>query len=303
MDVVSTAGMGIAPFDPEEREGRIYGRGSCDCKAGIACLLAALAAFARVDERPPANLIFIGMVGEETHFEGAKAILNEQAVQADGALIAEPTMCQAITAHKGGARYRVRTLGRAAHGALPELGVNAISKMTQVIQRLEEELIPELAKRNHRLCGPATMNIGLIKGGIQPNFVPDRCEITIDRRVIPGERAAETVEEVRRLLEQLAKEDSKFRYELDPFLHFDPMEAPLESEVVRCSMAATKQEAPAGVAYGTDASYLQHLGIPCVVLGPGSIDQAHQAVEYVALEQVERCADIFRDIIVNFGRS
>jgi acetylornithine deacetylase/succinyl-diaminopimelate desuccinylase family protein len=286
MDIVSIAGMEIPPFDPVEREGRIYGRGSCDTKAGIACLLAALSAFARVGERPPANLIFIGMVGEETNFEGAEVLVERKSVQADGALVAEPTMCQTVTAHKGGSRYRLRTLGRAAHGALPQLGVNAISKMMRVIQLLEEQLMPQLAERDHALCGPPTMNIGLITGGIQPNFVPDQCEITIDRRLIPGERGVETISEVRRLVEKLAQDDPEFRFEIEPYLTFEPMEAPLESEIVQCAMAATGQTQPEGVAYGTDASYLQRLGFPCVVLGPGSIAQAHGAVEYVAVEQV-----------------
>ncbi|MBN1517248.1 M20 family metallopeptidase [Candidatus Sumerlaeota bacterium] len=302
MDVVSTRGMTIAPFDPVQRDGRVYGRGSCDTKGAMACMLAAMLALRRSGETPPANVVFCAMVGEETDFEGAKQFAADPPVRADAAIIGEPTNCRVVSAHKGGMRYYITTRGVAAHGAMPELGVNAIENMARVIRVLREEIMPRYKDRAHPLVGPPTINIGLIEGGTQVNFVPDYCRIMIDQRITPGEDLRATLDEIAQALRAAEQRDgAPLNFEFEHRLGFDPMEAPNGSEIVRCCLSAVNQDEPLGVAYGTDGSFMQATGMHCVLLGPGDIAQAHAADEWIEIAQLQRCAGIYLKILQTYS--
>ena len=301
MDVVSSKGMTIEPFNPLEKDGRIYGRGACDTKGSMACMLETISSFVRSDQIPPATIVFVGMVGEEVGFDGAKKFVELNEVPADGAIIGEPTLCQTITAHKGGMRYDVMTKGQSAHGSKPELGKSAIYDIVKVIELFQNELIPRFEKQTHPLCGHSTINIGTIKGGVQVNFVPDECVIRIDQRLIPGEDKNLTLAILIEALENLQKNYSDLKVDLRNVFQFDAMETDPASELAQCCFQACGQTEPLGVPYGTDGSFIQQLNIPCVILGPGSIEQAHHSEEYIEIEQLNRCAEIYRQIIQTFG--
>ena len=296
MDTVSVRGMTIPPFEPAIRDGRLHGRGSCDTKAGLAAMMHALAAITVDGITPPCEIWLAAVVDEEYSFQGVIRLCQD--LRANAAIVAEPTELRLVTASKGVLRWRMRTRGKAAHSAKPHLGVNAISHMAAVIQALDQQT-KTLTARSHPLLGPATLNIGQIHGGEQINFVPDLCEIAIDRRLIPGEDAEEVWAGYAQLAVHLGAEMDR------PLLADAPLETPAASDVVhvaqRVLAALGHPIAPAGVPFGSDASKLARQGIPSIIFGPGSIDRAHAAIEYVECDQVLLAAAFFRHFILEFA--
>jgi acetylornithine deacetylase/succinyl-diaminopimelate desuccinylase family protein len=295
MDTVSVSGMTIPPFEPKIEDGRLYGRGSCDTKAGLAAMMHAMATIKSQGITPPCEIWLAAVVDEEYSFKGVLRLC--EGLQAQAAIVAEPTEMRLVSASKGVLRWRMRTIGKAAHSAKPHLGVNAISHMAAVIQALDQQA-KTLAPNVHPLLGPGTLNIGLIHGGEQINFVPDRCEIAIDRRLIPGEDPEETWAGYAQLAAHLGAEIDR------PMIADSPLETPTTSDVVhtaqRVLVALGRPVAAVGVPFGSDASKLARQGVPSIIFGPGSIDRAHAAIEYVETDQVLEAATFFRHFILEF---
>jgi len=186
MDTASELGMSADPFLPTRKANRMYGRGSCDTKGGLAAMMHAVKAL-KDSGRPLQNSVLLAATAdEEFAFRGVLKVL-ESGVKGDGAIVAEPTDLNTVVASKGVLRWRIRTRGKAAHSAKPHLGVNAISKMARLVLAIEEKCHPALEKQQHALLGRPTLNIGVIQGGVQVNQVPDSCAIELDRRMLPGE--------------------------------------------------------------------------------------------------------------------
>jgi acetylornithine deacetylase len=269
-------------------------------------MLAAMARLKADGERPRANVVLVAAVDEEYTFQGALAIVADR-LRAEGAMVGEPTTLQPVIAHKGVVRWGVQVLGRAAHTARPDEGINAIAGMLEVLAALraswERTLVAE-----HPLLGRATATIVSIEGGVAANVVPDRCRATIDRRTLPGEDPDAVLRACDAELEQLRQAAPAWQVEREePFVRDYALETDPDDPVVRATVAAllrvTGREArPCGVPYGTDASKLSRLGgIPCVVLGAGDIAQAHTADEYVELDQVAQAAEIYYQTARLFG--
>ena len=205
--------------------------------------------------------------------------------KADLAIVGEPTKLQVVTAHKGSLWLQLETRGRAAHGATPQLGKNAVHEMARIVDVLETDYAAQLRRRKHKLLGTATVNVGTICGGTQPNIVPDGCTISIDRRTLPGETEAGVRREIAALLQakKLAAKISSAKRTPASSLETNP-KLPLVRQFLRCA----KQAKPAGVDYFCDAAVLSAGGIPSVVFGPGDIAQAHTADEWISLAELER---------------
>ena len=291
------------PFTPRLDGDRLYGRGACDTKASVAAMLTALQSVLPLPGRAATVTVAFTM-GEELGHLGATARV-ESGFRADGAVVGEPTSLDLVVAHKGAARFKVVVVGRSAHSSNPQEGVNAIGKMAKVIRALEERIVPELALRRHPLVGAPTLSVGRIEGGLQVNIVPDRCSIEIDRRLNPGERWADVHRTLGSLLQDLRTDDPDLQATVEePFQLLGSMETPADAPILGIAQEATRRidgEHPIrGVSYGTDAAELSAVGIPCVVLGPGDIAQAHTAAEYVELQQVVKAAGIYREMMLRF---
>jgi len=271
-------------FRPREKNGRLHGRGACDTKGSIAAMFTALLELAGSRQRPnETEIFFAGLVDEENAQSGSRALVAK-GFKADLAIVGEPTRLQVVTAHKGDLWLQLETRGKAAHGARPELGENAVHEMARIVDVFETSYAARLRKRRHPLLGHPTISVGEIAGGTQPNIVPDRCRISIDRRTIPGETEAGVRREIKGLLKKNRLSAALLNIRNAPC---PPMETNILLPLVKQFLANAGQSKPAGVHYFCDAAVLSGGGIPCVVFGPGDIAQAHTADEWISLRQLE----------------
>lgn len=285
---------------------RLYGRGSCDTKASAAAMLGAMQRLSSAGAFA-GTVIFAGVADEEAIMLGAKALLD-LSPRPDAVVIGEPTSLRPVRAHNGFGRIRIVTHGRAAHTSKAHLGINAVSAAARVVRTLEAELSPGLADRAHPLAGPALLTASVIHGGAAPNIVPDRCEVVLDRRIAPGEDPQQALAEIDAVLDRLRADGDEITRE-EPFALLPGVETPEDDQIVGAAVAACwdvlgLRTTPEGVPYSTDACYLSGVGnIPSVVLGPGSIDQAHTDDEWVDLDEVERGVDLYQALCRTFLRS
>jgi acetylornithine deacetylase/succinyl-diaminopimelate desuccinylase-like protein len=287
LDTIGAGAPGC--FDPQLRAGRLHGRGACDTKGSVAAMLTALCQVAESPRRPrTTEIVFAGLVDEE-HAQAGSRALARSGFKADLAIVGEPTRGAVVTAHKGSLWLRIETRGKAAHGSKPELGINAIHRMARVVDLIESDYAASLQQRKHPLLGHATVNVGLIAGGTQPNIVPDQCWVEIDRRTLPSETEAgvrgEITACVRPLGVKILMDDTK----LAPC---EPMETDAKLLLVSALMRCAGQRGPLGADFYCDAAVLSAAGIPSVVFGPGDIAQAHTADEWISLAALERATRV-----------
>ncbi len=320
-DTVGVAGMQIDPFTGAESGGRIYGRGACDVKGGMAAMLAALAQ----SQNRLGTIILAFTVNEECGFTGAKALCRLWAqghasdllpmegeektrgtlplaelreLRPDRAIVAEPTDLAVVVTHKGIVRWRCHTRGRAAHSSQPRQGKNAIYAMTDVITAIREFDREVLAHRGADcLCGRPTVSVNMIQGGTGANVVPDHAMIDIDLRLMPGEVPSDAQQELIEFIAARISTDAIVEHEA-PWNQSRGMEADgnraWAEEVARIASFAGRASEIVGVPYGTDAWVFASHGIPTVVIGPGSILQAHTEDEWISIADLERGVEVYR---------
>ena len=271
-------------FTPTVRGGKMYGRGACDTKGSVAAFVSAMYELAKAKDRPrETEVVFVGLADEERGQGGSRAFAKS-GFKADLAIVGEPTRCQVVTAHKGSVFVEIETRGKAAHGATPQFGRNAVLTMARVVEFLETDYRKQLQRRTHPLLGPASVSVGTICGGSQPNIVPDRCQLSVDRRTLPGETDVRVCREIAALLRSRGLTAKFSSGRLAPCL---PLETDPRLPLVRQFLCSARQPRAVGVHYFCDAAVLAGGGIPSVVFGPGDIAQAHTADEWIALSQLE----------------
>lgn len=302
---VDTAGvedMVVPPFEPTISNGRMRGRGTCDTKAGLAAMMHAIADLKASGKIPLCEVWVVAAVDEENSYRGVAKLCEN--IQASAAVVAEPTEMKLAIASKGCVRFRITTRGKSAHSSEPRLGANAIQHMARVIDTLAD-YARRMRAFSHPLVGSPTLNVGLIEGGTQVNVVPGSCWIEIDRRLVPGEQASTAIDDIRKELEGLRGTDHDLEVIVEPMLLQDwPFETPASSPIVSQASQALQDTGldpePVGVPFGSDASKLSMAGVPSIVMGPGSIAQAHTEDEFVDLDQVEKAFEVYRHLMATF---
>lgn len=291
IDTVGVAGM-EKPFDPVERDGRLYGRGAQDMKGGVAAMIGAARAIAQSGGLACGRLLIAAVIDEEHASLGAEALVAK--FRADAGVVTEPTDLDIAVAHKGFQWVEIETHGRAAHGSRPLEGRDAIFRMGRVLSRLEA-LDGELqAGRAHPLLGTASLHASLVAGGRELSSYPDRCTLQMERRTLPGESDRAAFDEAQSILESIRLSDPSFEgeatltfgrspYEIDPAHSLPDL---LASAASRVGHRARR----VGMTFWTDAAILGAAGIPSVLFGPGGAG-LHSTEEYVRVREVEICRD------------
>jgi acetylornithine deacetylase len=299
LDTVGVEGM-RKPFDPVEREGRLYGRGAQDMKGGLAAILGAVEALARSGGLAAGRLIIAAVADEEHASLGADALVKRW--RADAAIVAEPTDLVVAVAHKGFSWVEVETSGRAAHGSRPADGRDAILGMGRVLARLEALDRDLQARPPHPLLGTASLHASLISGGRELSTYPDRCLLQAERRTLPGEPVGVFGREVEGILADLRAAEPTFEARAREVFSRPPYETPAGQDLLRhlkAALARTSRPVRCeGMSFWTDAAILGSAGIPSVVFGPGGAG-LHGLEEFVNVDEVLAC----RDVLVELSRA
>ena len=291
IDTVGVAGM-EAPFQPVHRDGRLYGRGAQDMKAGVAAMLGAARALAEGGGLERGTLVVAAVVDEEHASLGAEALVEKW--RADAAVVTEPTDLDVAIAHKGFQWIEIETRGQTAHGSRPDDGRDAILRMGRVLGRLES-LGRRLQTRSaHRLLGTASLHASIIAGGVEMSSYPDRCRLQMERRTLPGESSGVGLQEAEAILDRLRNDDWEFWGDARLICGREPYEIDrahaLPTALVRAAMSVGCQARRVGMTYWSDAAILGAARIPSVLFGPGG-GGLHSPEEYVRLKDVCVCRD------------
>lgn len=314
LDTVPAYGM-ENPFNGEIKDGKLYGRGSCDMKGALAAMIFSMISLKRDGIELKGDLYFTGVIDEEEKGKGI-AQLIQSGPCTDGAIIGEPTNLRIAAGNKGLEWMEIVVLGKTVHGGEMDKGINAISKAAKLITRLETTYIPKLVEKRHHFLGAPTLNLGTIIGGDQPSSVPGQCSIRVDRRWVPGETIEEVYQGIETVIRELKQEDSQFNAELkdifekDDLMPHQPFFTKEDDPLINATknaMISMKKEGyilnkdltvfPAW----SDAGCLSNFtNTSCIVLGPGNLALAHTAEEYIEVEEILKAAILYRNVAMEY---
>lgn len=299
LDTVGVEGMSSDPFGGEVRGGMVWGRGACDMKGGLAIILATAARAATsggiVGPESDGALI-IALSADEEHASIGMQELVEAGLEGDAAVVCEPTSLSIMPAHKGFLWIDAEFQGCAAHGSRPEEGVDAIQHAGCYLAALTELESRLCQGPEHPLLGFPSFHAGTIEGGTAPSVYPQACKLVLERRTLPGEDPEAVLKAFQEVLDSLEREVPKLKGSLKPGLFRPGTEVSAESPLVRllasCLEAEGIQPRIEGMTAWVETAFLNEAGIPAVCFGPGSIAQAHAAVEWIPVEELEVGAQV-----------
>lgn len=313
-DVVPVDGQNWStdPFKADIRDARLYGRGACDMKGFIGVVLGQAQAFSKATLDAPIHVAL--SYDEEVGCLGIPGLLTDLAdagIRPDGCIVGEPTSMRPVTAHKGGRVYRCCVRGQAAHSSLTPQGLNAIEYAARVITFIQDLSWRE-EEQGLRVDGLdvpfSTISTNLITGGNGKNIIPAECEFFFDYRYVPGKAPDAFIDDIRAYVAEHVEPRMKRRHPQAGVAFEMTGDIPALSEdeasrIAQLSRSLLRPQASAKVSYGTEAGFFQRMGIPSIVCGPGSIEQAHRADEYVALEQLAECEAFLNRLVARLGAS
>ena len=298
LDTVAVSHMTDDPFDGRVENDRVYGRGSVDTKATFAIVLDVLSQLKQEGRRPGPTVHLVGTVSEEMGgLLGARHLANR--LQHDGhdvarMVIAEPTLCAPVHGHKGGVGLEICVHGHAAHSSRPELGANAISAAARIIAALDAEQARLEQTEAATAVGRGTLSVTEIGGGVARNIIPDLCTLYAGRRIAPGEDPLAIYESLRDLV-ITAGAPLQVDVEMANGTAFPAFFTDPNDDFVQL-IASLSERIPETVTYGSNCLAYDDLDASKVLFGPGSIDQAHQAVEWVDIDELVRAASVYRKL-------
>jgi acetylornithine deacetylase len=297
LDTVGVEGMD-GPFDPVEREGRLYGRGAQDMKGGIAAMIHAAESVLHGNGLSCGRLIVAAVADEEYASAGAEALVAR--LHADAAVITEPTDLAVGVAHKGFSAAEIVMQGRAAHGSRPAEGRDAILRMGRVLAKLEAEDRRLQGQPAHPLLGTGSLHASSIEGGGELSSYPASCRMQFERRTLPGEPLTAAEDDLRRIMDELKADDPELSADVRlllarPPYALDPSH-PLALAMLRSCDRAGCPARHEGLSFWTDAAILGGRGIATVLFGPGGAG-LHGRIEYVRVDHLIRCRDVLADVV------
>lgn len=300
MDVVpagSESAWSRPPYDASLSDGKIYGRGSADMKGGLGAMLKAIESTARA-HKLKRGLLFVATAGEEVGFEGLKSVLDRGLVGEGSArfgVLGEPTGLRPVRAHRGSATFGVKFQGKSGHASRPELGVNAIEMCASFVAALSA-WSESISGTTDPDLGPTIATSTVVRGGTKSNVIPEACELTVDSRWIPDHGSSFVKKGLESVAASLKRKDRAFDARVEMLYDTYSLKLPADHPLVVLAESVSGERSETAP-YGTEAALYTRHGVPSIVLGPGSIKQAHVADEYVKVSEVQKALSIYCKMI------
>ena len=283
------------PFEPVEKDGRIFGRGAVDMLGGLCAAASAMTEMRQ--ENLPGRVILAATAGEETDSCGVKRFIRQYRSKIDnpiGILITEPTGMKIMRAHRGILWLKVHTIGKTAHGSKPQLGINALLKMNTLLNHLQDWQIPYSP---HPLLGGCSISPNCIQGGSATNIVPDSCCLEIDIRTLPAQSHEQIIQSLEDLCDNIQQHDPDFQAEISIIRGVEALETPADSVFMKKVCLATDLNQPIAAGFTTDGPHFTQLSHEILILGPGDGDLCHKPDEYIEIQALEQCKKHYKRII------
>ena len=301
LDVVGVDGMTHPPFAADVRDGRIFGRGAADMKSGLAAMCAAAAG--AVSANSGRSVLIAAVVDEEYESLGMRALLAG-GVRAEAALLTEPTRLAICPAHRGFVWMDVTVRGRAAHGSRYDLGVDAITHAGLLLAELDDLERRRASGRTHPLLGRASLHASTISGGAGMSTYPERCNLALERRTLPGETKEDALTEIQEAIARVRARDPRFDASVNLNTAQSPSDVSTTAPVVERLASALRAEGMSrkveGLSAWTDAALLNEAGIPAICFGPGDIALAHSSEEWVAIDEIETATRVLTRFVADW---
>ena len=291
---IGTVPWAFEPWSGHEQDGKVYGRGACDAKGSLASMMGALQVLSELGVALEGELLFAPVIWEEGGGKGTQHFVNTGMAgrKPVAAVVGEPTECLISTAHRGSNRRKVVVHGVAAHSSDPDKGVNSIYRAARLLLEIER-LHEQLRSKQHELLGSPVVSANVVSGGQKHDTIPDRTEIVIDRRRIPGEPKQQLDNEIRTIVERLRRDDPGYEYEIiDLDMDKEPAETERTAEIVKKAAQVVrtmtgKDAVLTAQKGGTDMTFLVNdAHVPTIIYGPGGLGMPHAVDEYVPVEHI-----------------